>query len=501
MLIRGDARWIPLADESVQTVITSPPYWGLRDYGLEPSVWPTSTAEGAEAAEHEHDFEDRTKRSGGAYAPGSKKRWQHSAEDFTRDDRFLDGHPAIPAGSLCAKCGAWRGMLGLEPTPELYVQHIVEVFREVRRVLRKDGTVWLNLGDSYNGAGRETHGTRIGEKQGTNRASAEGLDKCRPSAVNLKPKDLVGIPWRVAFALQAPWLTCSGCGVENHATGWATFANGRRICPACEKSKGAFVSEMGWWLRSDIIWAKPNPIPESVTDRPTKAHEYIFLLTKSERYYFDQDAVREPSKELEDPRSQRDRHGTHAVPPGQTAHRGIVGARDGAYSWPKGWDASKGEGGHGTFHRLGREGINSRMHQDRDPQHPQERKARSGNKQRRIADGKDRMRLNSHLGSSVPWEGTTRNIRSVWDIATQPYSGAHFATFPEEIPDRCIRAGSRPGDLVLDPFGGSGTVGRVAERLNRRWVCMDLKYQELAEQRTVEVQKELLEIADQPEAS
>jgi len=378
VLIRGDARRIPLADESVQTVITSPPYWGLRDYGLEPSVWPTSTAEGAEAAEHEHDFEDRTKRSGGAYAPGSKKRWQHSAEDFTRDDRFLDGHPAIPAGSLCAKCGAWRGVLGLEPTTELYVAHLVEIFREVRRVLRSDGTVWLNLGDSYNAAGRETHGTRIGEKQGTNRASAEGLDKCRPSAMDLKPKDLVGIPWRVAFALQAD----------------------------------------GWWLRSDIIWAKPNPMPESVTDRPTKSHEYIFLLTKSERYYFDQDAVREPGSE--------NSHG----------------------------------GGRLNYERKTSLGIRGR---------------------------------NTGCLTAKPAGEDGRNIRTVWTIATQPYAGAHFATFPEKIPDRCIRAGSRPGDLVLDPFGGSCTVAKVAIGLGRRVVAMDLKenYLKLGQQRIREAQPPL----------
>lgn len=145
------------------------------------------------------------------------------------------------------------GQIGLEDTAEEYVAKLVEVFREVWRVLRSDGVLFLNLGDSYNAAGREGHGTRIGYKQGTNRASANGSDSYRPSADNLKPKDLLGIPWRVAFALQAD----------------------------------------GWYLRSDIIWSKPNPMPESVTDRPTKAHEYIFLLSKSERYFYDAEAVRE----------------------------------------------------------------------------------------------------------------------------------------------------------------------------------------------------------------
>jgi DNA modification methylase len=171
-----------MSDESVQTCVTSPPYWGLRNYGVE-------------------------------------------------------------------------GQLGLEATPDEYVAHMVEVFRAVRRVLRNDGTVWLNLGDSFNAAGRKGHGTRVGYKQQTNRASANGLDNVRPSAPSLKPKDLVGIPWRIAFALQ----------------------------------------DDGWYLRSDIIWHKSNPMPESVRDRPTKSHEYLFLLAKSQRYFYDADAISEPA--------------------------------------------------------------------------------------------------------------------------------------------------------------------------------------------------------------
>ena len=151
------------------------------------------------------------------------------------------------------------GQIGLEPTPEEFVASLVEVFREFKRVLRDDGTLWVNLGDSYNAAGRSGHGTRIGFKQGTNRASDTGADNCRPSVATLKEKDLIGIPWRVAFALQAD----------------------------------------GWYLRQDIIWNKPNPMPESVTDRCTKAHEYIFLLSKSPRYYFDSVAMREPANRPE----------------------------------------------------------------------------------------------------------------------------------------------------------------------------------------------------------
>ncbi len=171
-----------MPERSVHTCVTSPPYFGLRDYG--------------------HD-----------------------------------------------------GQIGLEGTPDEYVAALVAVFREVRRVLRDDGTVWLNLGDSYNAAGRAGHGTRQGYKQGTNRASANKTDTCRPNVDDLKEKDLIGIPWRVAFALQ----------------------------------------QDGWYLRQDIIWHKPNPMPESVRDRCTKAHEYVFLLSKSPKYYYDHKAAKEPA--------------------------------------------------------------------------------------------------------------------------------------------------------------------------------------------------------------
>ncbi len=260
MIVEADARAVPLKDNSVQCVVTSPPYWGLRDYGIAPSLW------GGDP-NCEHLFNGLTRKSGGAYAPGSKKRWQHSADDFGRDDRFIDGHPEIPVGSIC-QCGAWFGCLGLEPTPELYVGHIVQVFREVRRVLKNDGTVWLNIGDSYATGAGSVGDCPGGGEQGARWRGDHPRDPKRNAAAiplgpttqpnrmpiaGLKPKDLVGIPWRVAFALQAD----------------------------------------GWYLRSDIIWSKPNPMPESVTDRPTKAHEYVFLLSKNERYFFDQDAVRE----------------------------------------------------------------------------------------------------------------------------------------------------------------------------------------------------------------
>jgi DNA modification methylase len=301
-----------MPDASVHCCVTSPPYWGLRDYG-EP------------------------------------------------------------------------GQLGLEATPEEYVARLVEVFREVRRVLRDDGTLWLNLGDSYNAAGREGHGTRVGYKQGTNRASANGSDHTRPSADALKPKDLVGIPWRVAFALQAD----------------------------------------GWYLRSDIIWAKPNPMPESVTDRPTKSHEYIFLLTKSATYFYDADAIAEPA----------------------------IYAHEAKYD--------NGENGHGGGVSHAGQGSSTR-------------KFRKTDKQR----GHGRR----HDGFNDRWDAMTkaeqcsgyRNKRTVWTIATKPYPEAHFATFPPELPTLCILAGCPEDGTVLDPFAGSGTTLWVAKENGRDGVGIEL---------------------------
>ena len=177
-----------------------------------------------------------------------------------------------------------NGQIGLEPTPAEYVEQMVAVFREVRRVLRDDGTLWLNIGDSYNAAGQQGHGTRQGYKQQSNRASAIGADSCRPSVDGLKPKDLIGIPWRVAFALQAD----------------------------------------GWYLRQDIIWHKPNPMPESVRDRCTKAHEYVFLLSKSERYYWDAEAMKEEAVG----QNLHDLTGPGYTAPGQTPNTGNRSRRD-----------------------------------------------------------------------------------------------------------------------------------------------------------------------------
>jgi DNA modification methylase len=293
-ILEGDCLTVlaTMPDGSVDCVVTSPPYWGLRDYGV-------------------------------------------------------------------------NGQLGVETTSEEYVEHLVEVFREVRRVLERDGTLWLNLGDSYANDGK------WGGKTGGKQAYLPDDDRKRTGrskrVTGLKPKDLVGIPWRVAFALQAD----------------------------------------GWWLRQDIIWAKPNPMPESVRDRCTKSHEYLFLMTKSARYFYDAGAIAEPTNTKDD--SFRDRDVTKLnSTPGRTRMGGLK---------TNGYDF--------------------------------------------------------------------RNKRSVWTINTQAVSEAHFATFPEKLVEPCIRAGCRPGGIVLDPFCGSGTTGVVAFREGRDFVGIELNpaYCEMARKR------------------
>jgi len=351
-IITGDCRDVlrTLPDESVHCVVTSPPYWGLRDYG-------TATWEGGDEG---CDHDQRRRESD----PHSKEgEYGGKARD------------SLAGANICRKCGARRidSQLGLEPSPAEYVERMVEVSREVRRVLRDDGTLWLNLGDSYNAAGREGHGTKIGAKQGTNRASATAEDWNRPTDPLLKPKDLVGIPWRVAFALQAD----------------------------------------GWYLRQDIIWSKPNPMPESVKDRCTKAHEYLFLLSKRERYYFDQGAIRE--------RGESDRPDMRL----KGVRTGLGYLQDGAAP------------------------SNS-----------------TSNCKRRTPRSAE---LNTN-GVDTP----TRNRRSVWTATTQPFSEAHFATFPPARIEPCIMAGCPKGGTVLDPFGGAGTTGLVADRLGRNATLIEL---------------------------
>lgn len=256
------------------------------------------------------------------------------------------------------------GQLGLEETPELYVAEMVKVFRAVRDVLADDGTLWLNIGDSY---ARGFGGGTPGEKASTNVGAYKDR---KPGKVpsGLKGKDMIGIPWMLAFALRAD----------------------------------------GWYLRQEIIWAKPNPMPESVTDRCTKSHEQIFLLSKSEKYFFDHVAIKEKA----------------------------VGEA-------------------------------------------------SGNKERKQRPSADVLKLGAQAGS-IPWAGgEMRNKRDVWTIASQPYKGAHFAVFPEALVVPCILAGSRVGDIVLDPFMGSGTTAAVAVKNNRRYLGCEINddYRALQDER------------------
>ncbi|ANS03261.1 DNA modification methylase [uncultured Mediterranean phage uvDeep-CGR2-KM18-C269] len=345
-ILQGDVidKLKEIADSTVQCVVTSPPYWGLRDYG-------TATWEGGDEDCDHRTFDNDIENA------GEKQKTNIGSHRTFKD--------------ICKRCGAKRidNQLGLEKTPELYVEKMVEVFREVKRVLKDDGTVWLNLGDSYNGSGKA--GNKNNEyfnKHTEFGKPAKNKDKIGvPTNIkNLKPKNLVGIPWRVAFALQAD----------------------------------------GWYLRQDIIWHKPNPMPESVQDRCTKSHEYIFLLTKSAQYFYDNDAIREDQQSSSLDRLKR------------------------------GWN---GDGDRGY------------------PNGPQNHLKNYFNK--------TNDEINNLQG---------RNKRSVWTINTQPYKDAHFAVFPPKIPELCIKAGSKEGDTVLDPFFGSGTTGWVAQRLGRQWIGIEL---------------------------
>jgi len=429
-LLLGDCRAIlpTLLENSVHCVVTSPPYWGLRDYG-------TASWDGGDSA-----CDHAPERRGGRFAtPVSAKQARNTGS-------------GTMSGRDCP-CGATRidAQLGLEPTPEEYLARMVGVFREVRRVLRDDGTCWLNMGDGYASGevGRHDNGSTYCDSYDR---KDFGPRQQRPRVAGLKPKDLVGMPWRLAFALQAD----------------------------------------GWFLRADCIWAKPNPMPESVTDRPTKAHEYVFLLTKAARYFYDADAVREPDAGNDHARS---------ILTGQASLEPSNGLR--------------------SPHR----GL-------------------------RTLAGRN---------------GTGRNLRTVWTIATEPTPDAHFATFPQALAARCIQAGSsergccaacgapwermgekelinvwhrnksptkaafdvdaqRQGDqasrrardghvsgyavrfttlgwqptcaheaapvpcTVLDPFAGTGTVGQVAERCGRDSVLIELNpvYVGLARERTAQ---------------
>lgn len=330
-----------MAPESIQCIVTSPPYWALRDYGIPPSKWPAVS-----------------------YSP-------------------MPGMPAVvvPEMECC---------LGLEATPEAFVGHIVQIFRAAWRVLRSDGTAWVNLGDTYNGYKANTGDTEYAGFSGRPEHK-KGLQ-----VRGLKQKDLVGIPWRVAFALHAD----------------------------------------GWYLRQDIIWAKPNPMPESITDRCTKAHEYIFLLSKSPAYYYNAEAIKEPRK------------------------RDIAEQK---YAWGRAIDGSIADS---------RKGAGTQIRH----QHPG--RTFGGKKWADItyAPGDPLYRGGSQqMGRKyVPSEDGKANKRSVWTVATKPFPDAHFATFPPDLIKPCILAGCPPGGILYDPFMGSGTTAEVALQYGRQFVGSEI---------------------------
>jgi len=457
MIMLADARAIPLKDKSVQCVVTSPPYWGLRDYGIAPSIWG-----GNPNCDHEWgELQHGKKQTGGLGASETFVKGSGLTPETVKAKKLAQSHDG-GVFSFCLKCGAWLGCLGLEPTPELYVEHIVQVFREVARVLKDDGTIWVNLGDCYTSGGGKVGDHPGGGAQGarckgeTSRLRDEkggyrgdhARDPKRNSAAiplgpntqpnrmpiaGLKPKDLVGIPWRVAFALQAD----------------------------------------GWYLRSDIIWSKPNPMPESVADRPTKAHEYIFLLVKSgSTTCWLNKRTRKWVKQKPKP------HWSRSVVNGKVRWSNLWQGRD--YFFDQ--DAVREPHTPSSILRLS-QNIGDQVGSDR-----ANGGAKTNGTMKAVAVAGQRSRTSSHLGSSIPWEdsGVGRNIRTVWEIATQPFSEAHFATFPQKLAERCVKAGSKPGDVVFDPFGGSGTVVKVAQDLGRVGIAGELnpEYLRIAKRRT-----------------
>jgi len=453
MIHQGDSLSVlrTLPENSVQCVVTSPPYWGLRRYDI-----PDIVFDGDPTCEHE--WTDVT-RIGGGKQTSEKVRWQHGPENRPH------GHEAITTNT-CAACGAWRGQLGQEPTPDLFIAHMVAIFREVRRVLRADGTCWLNIGDCYNqGANGAAGGVDV--KQGARRF---GVQPNQRGIAVLKPKDLVGIPWMLAFALRAD----------------------------------------GWYLRAENIWAKGlsfcesyagSVMPESVTDRPTRSHEQVFLLTKSPSYFYDYEGVKENG----------------VYPAGTIAAKGL-GTREGNRRAPRKKDI---------------EGVRA----------PSTERRQGGGFQDRVDAG------------YACYDGT-RNLRTVWAIGVEPFSDAHFATFPPDLVYPCLKAGTsqkgacvtcgapwerlvdyepmpedirqqfeaaraRTGDdhgrddgfttrrpnyqrkrigerweptcdcetretrpcVVLDPFAGSGTVGVACEHMRLEFIGIDLGYHEMSSRR------------------
>jgi hypothetical protein len=281
----GDVRKVlqDFPDEFFHMGVTSSPYYGLRAYGTEPQVWggdPNCQHDWGEV--HPPGYRESDTKPGPLQHEGNKNR-----ENLT--------------SMICSMCGAWKGELGLEPTPEMFVLHLVEIAREFRRTLRDDGTLWWNLGDSYAATGKSGGGKqgKDWEDHGAQTIGPKG-GKWSPAPTGFKPKDLMEIPSMFSAAMRAPVLKCSGCGHVAHRMEWGRFPNGRLICPKCNLSKGYIIHEEGWYLRSRIPWVKRNCLPSSVKDRPGSSIDYVFLFSKSPKYYYDYIATMQKSSESYD---------------------------------------------------------------------------------------------------------------------------------------------------------------------------------------------------------
>lgn len=414
-LIAGDVLKVlgGLPAAGVQTVVTSPPYWGLRDYDVPASVW------GGDP-----DCRHRWGRAGKGGRGDMPPAGTASPGRIGRDDR--QGEAGIRGGRFCSRCGAWRGCLGLEPDPDLYVDHLVEVMRGVRRCLRPDGTVWLNLGDSF--AARRTGDPGRGFE-----TSYRG-----PA---LKQKDLVGIPWRVAFALQAD----------------------------------------GWWLRAENVWNKPNVMPESVGDRPTRAHEYVFLLAPSARYFYDSFAVREPDKGRSSGngflRPERLSYSDPAGPRGQARQWIGGGGRNRRSVWTIATQCFRGA----HFAAFPEALVEVCVLAGTSPVacgecgSPWRRIVRS----RRLLDGREEV--------AGGWTDEGRRLAS--GRGPKPTGRGHWRV---SVSRETVgwRSGCEHGEpsgrcTVLDPFAGSGTTGLVASRHGRDFLGVELspRYVEIARAR------------------
>lgn len=407
-----------LPDESVDCVMTSPPYWAMRDYGLTPQVWG-----GDENCNHEFEV-IRTGRPNASGGAGSLK-------DTNRESRHAET-------SYCAKCGAWRGSLGLESDYERYLDHLILIFDEVRRVLKATGTLWVNFGDTYAGSWgsySQSKQTKMQQRNGTSsswprRAYSDATFRPPSSFPQLVPRrSLCQIPARFAIRM----------------------------------------AEEGWILRNDIIWHKPNHMPASVKNRLTCSWEHLFFFVKSEKYFFDLDAVRVPHTSVSRPRKTPPRlrpspnlSGLRLPPnPGEPRSFHPNGKNPGDF-----WNIAAETRTLGAI--LGNSGAVKVPGGAGWVGHPQGGQAR-------ILREQDPRWL-SPKG---------KNPGDVWEINTMPFKGAHFAVYPEALCERPIKAGCPPGGLVVDPFIGAGTTAIVTRRLGRRFIGFELnpEYVAIAKQR------------------